>query len=668
MSLQSVLVANRGEIACRIIRKLQQLGVRAIAVCSHADRAALHTTLADEVIEIGPAAVAESYLSIPRIIDAALSSGADAVHPGYGFLSENADFAQAVSDAGLTFIGPPVAAIAAMGNKAEAKRLMLAAGVPCVPGYHEADQSDARLQQAAGQIGYPLMIKAAAGGGGRGMRLAQDEAMLIDALALARSEAMTAFGSDELILERAVLDARHVEIQVFADQHGNVVHLGERDCSVQRRHQKVIEESPCPVMTDELRHAMGHAAVAAARAVEYIGAGTVEFLLDQNGEFYFLEMNTRLQVEHPVTELVTGLDLVAMQLSVANGEALGVEQKDIAIDGHAIEVRLYAEDPSNDFLPATGAIHHWRAAPAELLRTDSGIASGMEVSAFYDPMLAKLIAHGRTRAIARNKLIRGLQQTVLLGPRSNAEFLLSILQHSEFVEARADTSFLTQHYPDGFQPAVPGVQDLALIAALCLYRDQLASQALAVNVSDNLLGWSSSVMMPVPLALSIEGKHYELAVRCTPERWHVCLNADDQAIDVELLSVADKAVSASVDGRRMSVGFVASDEDNFHYAIDGRTLQGRRFDRSAEQTDTVASGDVLAPMPGTLVALSVEVGQKVSVGDSLAVLEAMKMQHRIQAPIGGKIAALPCGEGDQLVSGALIARIDDETNNDKESS
>jgi len=426
VSLQSVLVANRGEIACRIIRKLQQLGVRAIAVCSHADRAALHTTLADEVIEIGPAAVAESYLSIPRIIDAALSSGADAVHPGYGFLSENADFAQAVSDAGLTFIGPPVAAIAAMGNKAEAKRLMLAAGVPCVPGYHEADQSDARLQQAAGQIGYPLMIKAAAGGGGRGMRLAQDEAMLIYALALARSEAMTAFGSDELILERAVLDARHVEIQVFADQHGNVVHLGERDCSVQRRHQKVIEESPCPVMTDELRHAMGHAAVAAARAVEYIGAGTVEFLLDQNGEFYFLEMNTRLQVEHPVTELVTGLDLVAMQLSVANGEALGVEQKDIAIDGHAIEVRLYAEDPSNDFLPATGTIHHWRAAPAELLRTDSGIASGMEVSAFYDPMLAKLIAHGRTRAIARNKLIRGLQQTVLLGPRSNAEFLLSI--------------------------------------------------------------------------------------------------------------------------------------------------------------------------------------------------------------------------------------------------
>ncbi|MGD8417977.1 MAG: biotin carboxylase N-terminal domain-containing protein, partial [Pseudomonadales bacterium] len=394
-----LLVANRGEIALRIMRTAKAQGVHTVAVYSEADAAAPHVQFADDAVCIGPPPVAESYLRGEAIIQAALDKGAHAIHPGYGFLSENADFARAVAAAGLTFVGPPAAAIEVMGDKARAKRRMIEAGVPCVPGYEAEDQSEARLIEAAGGIGFPVMVKAAAGGGGRGMRLVRTPADLPDALRLARSEAENAFGSGSLILEKAIVRPRHVEIQVFADEHGHVIHLGERDCSVQRRHQKVVEEAPCPVMTPELRAAMGSAAVEAALAVDYRGAGTVEFLLDEAGEFYFLEMNTRLQVEHPVTELVTGLDLVALQLAVAEGRPLGIDQDDVALSGHAIEVRLYAEDPAQDFLPATGPIHRWH--PTEMLRVDAGIASGGEVSPFYDAMVAKLIAHGESRDAAR---------------------------------------------------------------------------------------------------------------------------------------------------------------------------------------------------------------------------------------------------------------------------
>ena len=409
MAFSKILIANRGEIACRVMRTARDLGYRTVAVYSDADADALHVREADEAVRIGPPPVSESYLDARAIIEAAKRVGADAVHPGYGFLSENDGFASACQDAGLVFIGPTPDAIRAMGNKAAAKRLMIEAGVPCVPGYQGADQSDATLAAEAQRIGCPIMVKAAAGGGGRGMRLVTRLEDFADAVSTARSEAQNAFGSGELILEKAVVDARHVEVQVFGDAHGHVIHLGERDCSAQRRHQKVIEEAPSPAVSPALREKMGAAAVAAAKAISYRGAGTVEFLLGADGEFYFLEMNTRLQVEHPVTEEITGLDLVEWQLRVAAGEPLPLKQEDVRLDGHAIEVRLYAESPEKNFLPQSGTVFEWRPAEGKGVRVDHGIRSGQEISPFYDPMIAKVIAHGRTREEARRRLVRALR-------------------------------------------------------------------------------------------------------------------------------------------------------------------------------------------------------------------------------------------------------------------
>ena len=425
IAFSKILIANRGEIACRIIRTAKALGYRTVAVYSDTDADALHGRQADEAVRIGPPPVQDSYLNVDALLAAAKLAGADAVHPGYGFLSENAAFAEACTQAGLVFIGPPAAAIAAMGNKARAKALMQAAGVPCVPGYDGPDQSDERFMMEGRHIGFPVMVKAAAGGGGRGMRLVASADDLANALARARSEATSAFGSDELILEHVVPEARHIEIQVFADQHGNVIHLGERDCSIQRRHQKVIEETPSPAVSTELRAKMGDAAVAAARAIGYVGAGTVEFLLDQSGKFYFLEMNTRLQVEHPVTEAVTGLDLVAWQLQVAAGERLPLDQHEVRFSGHAIEARLYAEDPHKSFLPQTGTLIDWRPASGAGVRIDHALAPGQSVSPFYDPMLAKVIAHGATREEARRRLLAALEGTVALGLTTNRSFLIA---------------------------------------------------------------------------------------------------------------------------------------------------------------------------------------------------------------------------------------------------
>ncbi len=446
MAFSKILVANRGEIAWRIMRTAKAMGYRTVAVYSDADKDAPHVAFADEAVRIGPPLVGESYLSIDRILEAAHKSGADAVHPGYGFLSENEAFAAACEKAGLVFIGPPPAAIAAMGNKAAAKRRMIDAGVPCVPGYQGADQSDANLEKEARKIGLPVMVKAAAGGGGRGMRLVEREADLQEAIRTARTEAESAFGSGELILEKAVIDARHVEIQVFADAHGNVIHLGERDCSVQRRHQKVIEEAPSPAVNADLRGRMGAAAVAVARAIDYRGAGTVEFLLGADGAFYFLEMNTRLQVEHPVTEAITGQDLVAWQLKVASGEKLPLTQAQVKFSGHAIEVRLYAEDAYAGFLPQTGRIDVWRPASGPGIRVDHGMKAGLAISPFYDPMIAKVIAHGGTREEARLRLIHALRKTVVLGPTTNRHFLIRLLEHPEFVAGRATTAFIGKHF------------------------------------------------------------------------------------------------------------------------------------------------------------------------------------------------------------------------------
>ncbi len=654
MALDSLLVANRGEIACRILRTARGLGLRTIAVYSEADRDAPHIRLADDAVFIGPALVSESYLKPEAILDAARTTGVDAIHPGYGFLSENDAFAEAVNDAGLVFIGPPAKAIYLMGNKAEAKRLMIAASVPCVPGYQGEAQDDAALSAAADDIGYPVMVKAAAGGGGRGMRLVTSAAELPEALSLARSEATNAFGSGELIIEKAITRGRHVEIQVFADRHGNCIHLGERDCSVQRRHQKVVEEAPCPVMTPSLREAMGTAAVAAAREVDYCGAGTVEFLLDASGAFYFLEMNTRLQVEHPVTEMITGLDLVALQISVAQGEPLPLTQADVLLEGHAIEARLYAEDPANGYLPATGRIDAWRPATGEGVRIDAGVATGQDVSPYYDPMLAKIIAWGDTRDVARRRLVRAVQETVLLGPVTNSAFLADVLRHDVFEAGEATTAFLEEAYPDGIPATLPDSVDVALAAAVCLDQERQSAFAASGRVSASQLGWSSAPMPPVPIRLVLGEQTYELTAQCQGETWR--LSADDDRWDIIIQWAGRERIQAMVNGRRLNA--VAHVENNtIGLAVFDRRLSFHRVTADAEADAGVSSGTVLAPMPGVVIDILVEEGQAVARGDAVAVLEAMKMQHRIPAPVGGLVARIATANGDRLGSGDLMVEI-----------
>jgi len=446
--INKILIANRGEIAVRVINTAKALGYRTVAVYSEADTDALHVEVADEAVCIGPAPVGESYLVADKLLQAASLSGADAIHPGYGFLSENADFARRCQAAEITFIGPPAEAIELMGSKRLSKIAMIDAGVPCIPGYQGSEQDDARLISEAERIGYPLMVKASAGGGGRGMRLVWEQASLAENIRTARSEAQSAFGSGELILERAVIEPRHIEIQVFADSQGDAVYLGERDCSIQRRHQKVVEEAPSPFVDEALRQRMGEAAVNAAKACNYRGAGTVEFLVDAKGEFYFLEMNTRLQVEHPVTELITGQDLVAWQIKVASGEPLPLSQDQIQLSGHAMEVRLYAEDPRNNFMPQTGQVQRWDLPDSDGVRIDHGIRQGQPVSPHYDPMLAKIIAYGSNREEARRRLACAVEDTTLLGVNNNKRFLANILRHPVFASGEATTAFIEQHFSD----------------------------------------------------------------------------------------------------------------------------------------------------------------------------------------------------------------------------
>ena len=490
---ESILVANRGEIACRVLRTANALGYRTVAIYSDADADAPHVKLANVSIRIGPGPARESYLVPELIISAAVDSGAEAIHPGYGFLSENGAFADACEAAGLVFIGPHSEAIEIMGNKAESKRRMIEAGVPCIPGYQGVEQADDVFLTAAENLGFPVMVKAAAGGGGRGMRLVDDPRELQKAISLARAEARAGFGSDELILEKALLEPRHVEVQIFADNHGNTIHLGERDCSIQRRHQKVIEEAPCPIITDEVRQQMGKSAVNAAKSVGYRGAGTVEFLLDSSGSFYFLEMNTRLQVEHPITELITDVDLVAMQISVAQGVPLLISQSDVELKGHAIEARLYAEDPGQDFLPSSGKIELWSPASGEGIRIDSGICSGQEISPFYDPMLAKVICYGSDRDSARKRLIDALKNTALFGISNNKQFLIDCLGKEAFVNGVATTAFLEKEFQaDEIKGSVPSFSEAAIAAVLQLELDYRLHHKKSLGVSAELKNWTDS--------------------------------------------------------------------------------------------------------------------------------------------------------------------------------
>jgi geranyl-CoA carboxylase alpha subunit len=662
----SILIANRGEIACRVIKTAKQLGYRTIAVYSDADAGAPHVQLADDAVRIGPGPVGESYLLAENILAAATTSGAESIHPGYGFLSENSAFAEAVESAGLVFIGPTREAIDVMGNKAESKRRMIEAGVPCVPGYEGHDQTDEALLAEGNKIALPLMVKAAAGGGGRGMRLVQDYAELANAIKLARAEAESAFGSGELILEKAIIQPRHVEIQVFSDTHGNTVHLGERDCSVQRRHQKVIEEAPCPIMTPELREQMGQSAIDAAKSVNYRGAGTVEFLLDASGAFYFLEMNTRLQVEHPVTELITGLDLVALQISVAQGEALSITQDDVHLEGHAIEVRLYTEDPSLDFLPASGPVDLWQPADGVGIRIDAGIVSGQDISPFYDPMVAKVIGYGPDRESARLRLIGALKETVLFGTPNNKRFLIQCLEKQCFIDGTATTAFIAEEFSDeDLQVAPPSFADSAVAAVIELAMEHKKLFDRSVLVSASLKNWASASAI-------ISRKQYQFAdltrdLGITPEGLEAYRVFDvggvETDVEITVLAMDKHKASLRVDGTILAVTSMSSVKGQLHCSIEGRDALFKDMIILDGMSDVnVGGGRVTAPMHGLLLEVLVEPGDPVVKGQTLAVLEAMKMHYEIQAEIDGTVAEVSAVAGKQVAVDDVLIEIDEQQN------
>ena len=652
MTFKALLIANRGEIVSRIARTARALGCKTIAIASDADRGAPHTQACDVAIAIGGDRPADSYLRIDKILAAARAAGADAVHPGYGFLSENAAFAQAVIDAGLAWIGPPPAAMSAMADKARAKQRMSAAGVPVLAGYEGEDQSRESLRAQAERVGLPLMIKASAGGGGRGMRLVTGASQLDAALDAAAAEALAAFGDARLLIERALLAPRHVEIQVFADAHGNVVHLGERDCSVQRRHQKIIEEAPSPAVSPALRRRMGEVAVRVAREVGYIGAGTVEFLLDpdEGAAFWFMEMNTRLQVEHPVTEALIGIDLVEWQIRVAAGEALPMTQDEILEryerGGHAIEARLCAEDPAQDYMPQAGVLRHWHVPQG--VRCDHALVSGLVVSPYYDSMLAKLIAHAPNRGAAIHQLAGALDRTVCLGLVTNRGFLARVLRHRAFGCDRVTTAFLAEHFPDNAARG-EGAGDSALRALIASANALLAPAAVPALWA----GWTSSnhVETTSPLrcgdrvdAWRLVGAPNDFVARCGDVAHRI----------VGLLRDSRSTVHAVVDGRPMSARAV-HDGDLAWWLCDGVELavQDLRHVGTAAVT-TAAAGELRAPMHGRITQVLVAPGARVQAGALLVAMEAMKMEHRIVAPYGGSVGALHVRVGEQVGARQLL--------------
>jgi len=658
-----ILIANRGEIACRVIRTARRLGIRTVAVYSDADRNALHVAMADEAIHIGAAAPRDSYLRGERIIEAALATRARAVHPGYGFLSENAGFARRCGDNGLVFIGPPPEAIAAMGSKSAAKRIMEEAAVPLVPGYHGEDQSDALLFEAAGQIGFPVLLKAAAGGGGKGMRRVDSAAEFVSALAAARRESEKAFGDSQMLVEKCLIRPRHVEIQVFCDNHGNGVYLFERDCSVQRRHQKVVEEAPAPGMTPALRSAMGEAALRAAEAIGYRGAGTVEFLLGADGAFYFMEMNTRLQVEHPVTEMITREDLVEWQLRVAAGEALPRRQDELGIHGHALEVRIYAEDPQRDFLPVTGRLSYLEP-PGEgvHVRVDTGVVQGDEVSVHYDPMIAKLIVwdESRPRAIAR--LRHALMEYRIGGLTTNVSFLHNLVSTDAFLAEKVHTAFIEENREQIFHKTpAQYAQRLPLIALYLLLRTEQNTLARARLSADPWSPWHLSNawrlggMSRHRLDIVLDGEPHSLEFEELGEGGGRRFRINSQGRDVIISGRLDGAVlEASTDGHRKRVTVVENEGGFNLFDASGVIEFAMRPPDYGEEIDTAAADAFVAPMNGSVVTLLVEPGQPVAKGDALLIMEAMKMEHTIRAPSAGHVTEFYYGVGELVDGGAEL--------------
>ena len=661
-----ILIANRGEIACRAIKTARRMGVRCVAVYSEADAGARHVRLADEAVCIGPAAARESYLVADRIVEAARATGAQAVHPGYGFLSENEAFAQACAASGIAFIGPPVAAIRAMGSKSEAKKLMAAAGVPLTPGYHGDNQDADFLRVEADRIGYPVLIKASAGGGGKGMRAVWQGEEFADALASCKREAASSFGDDRVLIERYLQRPRHIEIQVFGDTHGNVVHLFERDCSVQRRHQKVLEEAPAPGMTAERRAAMGRAAVEAAKAVGYVGAGTVEFIVDRDGTFYFMEMNTRLQVEHPVTEMITGLDLVEWQLKVSAGGTLPLTQEQLAIRGHALEARIYAEDPDKGFLPSTGRLVHL-APPEESLhvRVDTGVEQGDEITPHYDPMIAKLIVWDEDRPRALARMLGALARYRVAGVANNVDFLSRLVACPAFAQADLDTGLIEREHDFLFAGAgtasVP--REAWLAAALAeLLREQAAADAAARLGSDPRSpwhrrdGWRLNLGVSRRLTFRCGDEARELEVGYADSGYRVMLDGQTTAVGGQLQ--AGDQLRADLGGMRMAATVVVAGEKR-HVFLHGRCHLMVAVDPLFHAGEGGgAEGGLTAPMPGKVIALLVEPGVKVSKGAPLIVLEAMKMEHTLVAPSAGTVTAFHYAVGEPVADGAELLEFD----------
>ncbi|PSJ46595.1 3-methylcrotonyl-CoA carboxylase [Zobellella endophytica] len=648
-----LLVANRGEIACRIIRTAHRLGIDCVAVYSDADRHARHVALADEAWHLGPAPAAQSYLNQPRLLAIARAADAQAVHPGYGFLSENADFARACAAAGLVFVGPPAEAIAAMGSKSAAKALMETAGVPVVPGYHGPAQSPERLRQEAGRCGFPLLLKAVAGGGGKGMRVVNHIDEFDEALAAARREALAAFGDDAMLLERYLPRARHVEIQVFCDRLGHGLYLAERDCSVQRRHQKVLEEAPAPNLAPATRVAMGEAAVRAAQAIDYEGAGTIEFLYQEDGRFYFMEMNTRLQVEHPVTELVTGLDLVEWQLRVAAGEPLPLTQAQVTVRGHAIEARVYAEDADQGFLPAAGPLHYLREpATGPRVRLDTGVREGDEVGIHYDPLVAKLIVWDPSREQALHRLARALARYRIGGVRTNLRFLHALAGSAPLQAAELHTGFIEQHQELLFAPPTLSTSRVLALAAACW---------LALEPNDEIApfaghsGWWLNLPARRRMELEYGGERHEVDMTAEDLGWQV--ESGGHRHQVRALLDGDR-LQAELDGEPLPC----------HCARHADLLwlfhRGERYDLRLAPLEVARhqgghQAGLRAPMPGLIGQLRVAVGDTVAAGQTLLVLEAMKMEHPLRAPAAGRVAEIRCREGDQVNEGDELLRLEE---------
>ena len=666
-----ILIANRGEIACRVAATAKRMGVKTVAVYSDADAQAKHVAACDEAVHIGASAPKDSYLRWERIIEAAQQTGAQAIHPGYGFLSENEDFAQACAKAGLVFIGPPASAISAMGLKAESKRLMAKASVPLVPGYQGEDQDPQLLQREADAIGYPVLIKASAGGGGKGMRLVEKSEDFAAALESCKREAINSFGNDAVLVEKYVLRPRHIEIQVFGDTHGNCVYLFERDCSVQRRHQKVLEEAPAPGMTPELRARMGQAAVAAAQAVGYVGAGTVEFIVEQPGgydapeamKFYFMEMNTRLQVEHPVTEAITGEDLVEWQLRVASGQPLPKRQDELRIIGHAIEARICAENPDNNFLPATGRLNVYRkpvctSFERSQVRVDDGVREGDAISPFYDSMIAKLIVHGDTREQALARLDDALAQTHIVGLATNVQFLRHVVQSGAFAQARLDTALIQREEAVLFQQEKVGLP-LAAAAAVAsqLLRERAGQGANPFSRTD---GWRSLTACKRRFEFDFGGQHAKAWLSYERDgSYRLAVGEGEGAVSGALAFAlaAGGAMDLQYAGQRTQALVYAQGESDHVFTPRGAT-RIEALDLLAHAGETAGEGGRLtAPMPGKVVSFAVQAGDKVSKGQALAVMEAMKMEHTIAAPQDGVVAELLYAPGDQVTEGAELLRL-----------